>query len=159
MSIEERVVEAYTEYRNALFRYLVHTGLPAYAAQEVTHDCFLRLHAKLLDGEEIRHTRAWLFTVAHNAGINWLAENRTDARAIPEEPLIAGPDQALLEAERLELLRRAIDKLSEQQKRCLHLRAEGLRYREIGEVLGIETSTAAEFIRRAIAQLRKALYE
>ena len=33
-------------------------------------------------------------------------------------------------------LKRALSRLPEEQRQCLHLRAEGLRYREIGEVLG-----------------------
>jgi DNA-directed RNA polymerase specialized sigma24 family protein len=34
-----------------------------------------------------------------------------------------------------------------------------LRYREIGEAVGIGTSTVNEFLRRAVAKLRKALHE
>jgi len=35
-------------------------------------------------------------------------------------------------------------KLPETEQRCLHLRAEGLRYREIAEVLDIGLSTVAD---------------
>ena len=35
---------------------------------------------------------------------------------------------------------RGLDGLSEQQKRCLFLRMEGLRYPEIGAALGISAS-------------------
>jgi RNA polymerase sigma-70 factor (ECF subfamily) len=52
-----------------------------------------------------------------------------------------------------------VQNLSEQQQRCLHLRLEGLRYPEIGAVLGISASAVAEFLRRAIARLRKASHE
>ena len=49
----------------------------------------------------------------------------------------------------------AIQRLSEQQRRCLFLRLEGLRYPEIGSALGISASTVGEFMRRAIARLKK----
>ncbi len=159
MTPEEQVVRAYEEHRDALFRYLVHLGLAAPAAQENTQEVFLRLHTAVLDGAEIRHMRAWLFTVAHNLAMDCLGAESAEL-ALPRAPTSPpSPEQQLLADERLDHLARAVASLSPQQQRCLHVRAEGLRYREIGEVLGIQTSTAAEFIRRAVVLLRKALYE
>ena len=45
---------------------------------------------------------------------------------------------------------RAVQGLSEQQRHCLFLRLEGLRYPEIGSALGIGASTVGEFLRRAL---------
>jgi RNA polymerase sigma-70 factor, ECF subfamily len=49
--------------------------------------------------------------------------------------------------------------LSEQQKRCLFLRLEGLRYPEIGQSLGISASAVGEFLRRAVVRLKKVTHE
>ena len=65
------------------------------------------------------------------------------------------PEQKLLEKEQSLRFHRAIQGLSEQQRHCLFLRLEGLRYPEIGAALGIGTSTVGEFLRRAILRLRK----
>jgi len=43
--------------------------------------------------------------------------------------------------------------LSPSERECLLLRATGLRYREIGEVLGIATSTVNDTVDRAIRKL------
>jgi RNA polymerase sigma-70 factor (ECF subfamily) len=51
----------------------------------------------------------------------------------------------------------ALESLSPQQRNCLYLRSEGLRYREIAEVIGISSSTVNEFLRRAIARLAEAV--
>jgi RNA polymerase sigma-70 factor (ECF subfamily) len=48
-----------------------------------------------------------------------------------------------------------VKSLSEQQRRCLFLRVEGLRYPEIGSALGISASTVGEFLRRAMERLKK----
>jgi RNA polymerase sigma factor (sigma-70 family) len=48
---------------------------------------------------------------------------------------------------------KAVRTLAVQERECLMLRAEGLRYREIGEVLGIPTSTVADLVDRAIKKL------
>jgi RNA polymerase sigma-70 factor (ECF subfamily) len=69
------------------------------------------------------------------------------------------PEQSLLERERMTLFHRAVEGLSEQQKRCLFLRLEGLRYPEIGSALGISASAVGEFLRRAVSRLRKLGHE
>lgn len=69
------------------------------------------------------------------------------------------PERSLLERERLHRLHSALSSLSEQQRRCLFLRLEGLRYPEIGAALGISASTVGEFLRRALARLKKVTHE
>ena len=50
---------------------------------------------------------------------------------------------------------RAVESLSDQQKRCLFLRMEGLRYPEIAAAMGISASAVCEFLRRAMTRLKK----
>ncbi len=50
----------------------------------------------------------------------------------------------------------AMKNLSPKGRRlCLELRSQGLRYCDIAEVLEIRISTAAEYVRRGIEELRK----
>ena len=65
----------------------------------------------------------------------------------------ATPEQAVLAEEKFRRLDKAVRSLAAQERECLMLRAEGLRYREIGEVLGIPTSTVADMVERAIKKL------
>ncbi len=65
------------------------------------------------------------------------------------------PETDLLERERMLRFHHAVEGLSEQQKRCLFLRMEGLRYPEIGSALGISASAVGEFLRRAMVRLKK----
>ena len=158
--IKDTVLQAYEQFREPLFRFLTRLGLPSMQAQEITQECFLRMQSQLLAGGDITAPRAWLFQVAHNIGVREAERSaREEALTAAQELQSDHPFAALESADRTRRLHFAIDQLSVQQRRCLLLRAEGLRYREIGEVLGIETSTAAEFVRRAVAQLRKVLYE
>jgi RNA polymerase sigma factor (sigma-70 family) len=59
----------------------------------------------------------------------------------------------LLEKEKYQRLGNAIRMLSDVERDCLLLRASGLPYREIGEVLGIATSTVADVVERAVKKL------
>jgi RNA polymerase sigma-70 factor (ECF subfamily) len=43
------------------------------------------------------------------------------------------------------------------EQECLALRSEGFRYREIGGILGIGTSTVADVLRRALDTLAREL--
>jgi RNA polymerase sigma-70 factor (ECF subfamily) len=148
----------YRELRKPLLRYLVCLGLSSDEAQDVVQDAFLILHRHLAAGGSQENIRGWLFRVAHNQARN--RQNRydrnfsaaTDAEigAISHE---ATPERAVLEKEKFRLLGKAIRLLSASERECLLLRASGLRYREIGEVLGMATSTVNDTVDRAIKKL------
>ncbi len=65
------------------------------------------------------------------------------------------PEKLLLQDERLDRLHVAVLNLTALQRDCLHLRAEGLRYREIAELLKISISTVADAVRRAAVKLAR----
>jgi RNA polymerase sigma-70 factor (ECF subfamily) len=148
----------YRELRKPLLKYLVCLGLSSDEAQDVVQDAFLSLHRHLSSGGSQENIRSWLFRVAHNGARN--RQNRYDRRfstpidaerdSVVDE---ATPERAVLEKEKLRQLEKAMGQLSESERECLLLRAGGLRYREIGEVLGIATSTVADTVDRAIKKL------
>jgi DNA-directed RNA polymerase specialized sigma24 family protein len=49
--------------------------------------------------------------------------------------------------------KRALMALTRFQRQCLHLRVEGLRYREIAELFGVSVATVAEAVRRGLVNL------
>lgn len=158
-ALEDQVAGLYVEAREDVYRYLLTLGLYPQEAQEGAQEVFLRLYGALKGGEQIQSPRAWIFRVAHNWGLNLRARRGPqvdfDAElasriAGPE----AGPERSLIDRERSLRLHRAIGGLSEQQRRCLFLRLEGLKYPEIAAALGISPSAVGEFLRRAITRLR-----
>ena len=148
----------YRELRKPLLRYLVCLGLSADEAQDVVQDAFVSLHRYLALGGSQENIRSWLFRVTHNGARNrQLSYDRRfgkpldpDLDSISDE---ATPEQVVLEKEKFRRLGKAILLLTESERECLLLRAGGLRYREIGEVLGIPTSTVGETVERAIKKL------
>jgi RNA polymerase sigma-70 factor (ECF subfamily) len=159
-ALQDRVTQLFEEARDDVYRYLLTLGLHPPRAQEAAQEVFLRLYATLKKGEEIENPRAWVFRVAHNYGL------KVRERQVSEEPFDPGlesrltaqganPEHELLERERMLRFHHAVEGLSEQQKRCLFLRMEGLRYPEIGAALGISASAVGEFLRRAMSRLKK----
>jgi RNA polymerase sigma-70 factor, ECF subfamily len=152
------VTALYRELRKPLLRYLVCLGLSADEAQDVVQDVFLTLHRHLAAGGSQENIRGWVFRVAHNQARN--RQTSYDRRFAA--PLDAGaqsllheatPERAVLEKERFRQLGKAIRLLADTERECLLLRAAGLRYREIGEVLAIPPSTVADTVDRAIKKL------
>lgn len=164
MKLEEHVVALYDELRAPVCRYLLCLGIGPADADEVLQEAFLRLFAHLERGGPSQNLRAWIFRVAHNLALNQRRQGRHLSLRAPEEWAALGetradasltPELLLLERERMEAIHAAMQTLSPRELHCLHLRMEGLRYREIGEVLGVTISTVAELLRRALVKLRR----
>lgn len=158
--LREQVSLLFEEARGDVYRYLLTLGLYPPQAQEATQEVFLRLYATLRKGEKIQNARAWIFRVAHNHGLRVRAKQDSELPFDPEINIPAltehsNPEKELAERERMLRFHRAIENLSDQQRRCLFLRMEGLRYPEIGAALGISASAVGEFLRRAIERLRR----
>jgi len=160
LTLQDQVAQLFLEAREDVYRYLLSLGLYPPQAQEGAQEVFLRLYATLRKGEKIQNPRAWIFRVAHNLGLKIRAQQHTGApfdanleSQIADSTL--NPEQSLLERERALRFHKAIETLSDQQRRCLFLRLEGLRYPEIASALGISASAVGEFLRRALARLKK----
>ncbi len=160
MSVHDRLEEIYVAECDHIYAYLLYCGVPPQRAQELAQDSFLKLYIKMSRGEAVENPRAWLYRVAHNAALRhrWrepvfdridsnihLVESGTDTEA------------TLIDRQRRLALAGAVRDLSPQQRNCLHLRAQGLRYREIAQTIGISTSAVGEFLRRAVARLKEAV--
>jgi RNA polymerase sigma-70 factor (ECF subfamily) len=152
------ITTLYREQRKPLLRYLVCLGLTSDEAQDVVQDAFLSLQRHLASNGTQENIRGWLFRVAHNQARNrQTSYHRRFGEPLDGEMDIladdATPEQRVLEKEKFRHLAAAIRLLTESERECLLLRAGGLRYREIGEVLGIATSTVADTVERGIKKL------
>jgi RNA polymerase sigma-70 factor (ECF subfamily) len=159
------VLEHYDQERAALLRYLSCLGLSVDIAEEILQETFLKLHQHVIAGGDRGNLRAWLYRVAHNLARNFqtsaYARKADKLPADSEKHALAwsgaSAEEDLLARERLERLRRAISELGEAQRECLLLRAQGLKYREIAEVMSLSISTVGEHIQRGLEHLKEQL--
>jgi RNA polymerase sigma-70 factor (ECF subfamily) len=160
------VIRLFDELRASLFRYLRWLGSTAEEADDTIQETFLRLHTHLQGGRSQENLRAWVFRVA----VNLFRDERKSGHRRLSRPLesemaasdawadpSAGPEQLALAGESERRLHDAIRRLPVLEQECLALRSEGFRYRQIGEILGIGTSTVADAIRRALEALAREL--
>ena len=161
------IVGLYDELRPSLFGYLICLGLMPEEADDIIQDAFVQLFRFTRAGGWVNNPRSWLFRVARNLSFNLQKRERRlvsvfdekHAIASSEWQRVADPEELYERKERLRLLMAAIQELPERQRECLHLRAEGLRYREIAEVLGITPSAVSESLKHAVTRLVDELYD
>jgi RNA polymerase sigma-70 factor, ECF subfamily len=152
------VTNLYRELRKPLLRYLICLGLTRDEAQDVVQDAFVSLQRHLSSGGDQENIRGWLFRVAHNQARNrQTSYDRRFGEALDgKKDLQANdttPEEVVLEKEKFRRLAAGVQALTNSERECLLLRAGGLRYREIGEILGIATSTVGDTVERAMTKL------
>jgi RNA polymerase sigma-70 factor (ECF subfamily) len=164
LKLKEQITQLFIELREPVYRYLLCLGVKPAEAEETIQETFLRLYKHLHSEGGEDNLRGWVFRVAHNIGINELKRRKYVTEATVEQweyvtsvraARDPTPEELLLRKEKMVRVQVAIAALSEQQKECLYLRAEGFRYREIAEILGVTISTVVESLRRAIKKLAK----
>jgi RNA polymerase sigma-70 factor (ECF subfamily) len=153
----------YRELREPLLRYLICLGLSSDEAQDVVQDTFLSLHRHLASDGPQDNIRGWVFRVAHNQARNRQGSyhRRFGEPLDVEDNAIVDqntPEHVVLEKEKLRRLDKALDRLSTSERECLLMRAAGLRYREIGQALGIPVSTVGDTVERAIRKLTETFH-
>jgi RNA polymerase sigma-70 factor (ECF subfamily) len=165
-SLEEEVVALFDQMQARLLRYLLSMGLPVHDGEEVVQEAFLALFQHLQRGKSRRNLRAWVFQVTHNIAVKHLVAKRKDRQNVvePVETLARdsfvdrtpNPEDQVATNQRQAHLQSLLRALPEQDQRCLSLRAEGLTYREIAQVLNMSLGAVALSLARSLARFARA---
>lgn len=160
--LEEEVVGLFDQFRSPLLRYLSSFGLAIPDAEEVLQEVFLSLFQHLAHGKSRENLRGWLFRVAHNMALKRRQRTRRDleARAHPGAEEFAidpgpSPEERLADRQTQRHLMAVVEALPEQDRRCLFLRAEGLRYREIADILDMSLGAVSLSLTRSLARIAR----
>jgi RNA polymerase sigma-70 factor, ECF subfamily len=164
VTIEQEVMMFFDQFQPRLLRYALCLGLGVEESEDVVQETFLSLFRHLQLGRPRHNLAGWLFRVTHNLAIkqrnakqrerakvhqdSQAVENQLDARANPEEQLADSQRQARALA--------VVRILPEQDRLCLRLRAEGMRYREISKILGMSLGAVSASLTRSIARIARA---
>jgi RNA polymerase sigma-70 factor (ECF subfamily) len=156
--LEEEVVALFEQHRNSLLRYLLSFRIAAPDAEEIVQEIFLSLFQHLRRGKSRANLHGWLFRVAHNLALKTRIRAQRQSPAAPEDQMdrAPGPEERLEELQRQDRLLAVVKVLPELDRCCLSLRAEGLRYREIAEVLGISLGAVANSLEKSLSRLSRA---
>jgi RNA polymerase sigma-70 factor (ECF subfamily) len=164
-SLEQEVVELFDQLRNRLLRYVFSFGLTQPDSEEVLQETFLALFQHLQGGKPRQSLRAWLFRVAHNLALKKRLRSRRDSQSLTELMIIASetvadpapsPEDQFSSRQAQRHMMAVVEALPDLDRRCLVLRAEGLRYREIAGVLDISLGAVSLSLGRSMARIARA---
>ena len=173
----EYFAELVARYERELFNYLRRYLGSTEMAEDAFQSAFLQVHLKADQFAEGRRFRPWLYAIATNQAIDARRNVRRGRRTVSldgvrhenddgddgrwadwmvsSEP---EPDARIHARERKELMRRALDELSDQMRTVVHLvYYQGLKYREAAEVLAVPVGTVKSRLHTAIAKLNEFL--
>jgi RNA polymerase sigma-70 factor, ECF subfamily len=164
--LEEEVVSLFDQLQDRLLRYLLSLGLSASDGEEIIQETFLALFLHLQRGKPRHNLRAWVFQVSHNLALkqrNTTLRNRQTFlqydRIVAENVFLddaPNPEDRLAGDERRVKLLNIWQALPEQDRGCLGLRAEGLTYREIAQVLDMSLGAVSLSLGRSLARFARA---
>lgn len=159
-ALEEELLQFYGQFRLRLLRYSISLGLKMQDAEDVIHEAFLALFHHLESGKSRDNLAGWIFRVTHHMALKRRIRYRREdfGRSEGWDGVLSdvpSPEEDFLFTERQMRLRRVFDALPEIDRLCLQLRAEGLKYREIADVLGISLGGVANSLGRSMERLRR----
>jgi len=160
----------YARYEACLFGFILSQVRHRADAEDVFHETFVNaLKAKSARFEGAGGFRAWIYRIARNLVLNRARSAKRGARALsdlatqPDSAQLPRPrattpsDEAIADHEMQVALERAVERLPPALSEVFHLRASGLRYEEMADVLEIPLGTIKSRMNQMVTQLREEL--
>jgi len=179
IDVERNFERLHQLYHPRLIRYFFLQGQPPAVCEELTQEAFLRVFNEIGTFQHRSKFTTWLYSIVRNLNLNERRKSRAAKRDGYEQPLeeeiapgaeepwnfapalVSNAPRADEEIERREqsaILQKAISGLPPQMRRCVFLRVnQGLKYREVAVVMGINIDTVKAHLGQATARLRREL--
>ena len=157
-------------YRAPLVNFLFRMVRDSATAEDLAQEVFLRVYRARKQYSPTAKFTTWLFRIATNLALNSIRDNRhrqmeTSVDAPPREDEDATPmelparekrvDEQMMERDRAEFIRRAVDGLPEKQRIAVLLhKYEEMDYGEIAKILECSESALKSLLFRAYETLR-----
>jgi RNA polymerase sigma-70 factor (ECF subfamily) len=152
--LEETIVELYATMRLPLLSYAYQIVGSTGESEDLVQVAFLRLFDQLRRHAPIQNLRSWLYRVVHNLAIDHLRRQGKEDSAVTEwvthRSLETSPHSAEHDLIQRQRIAGSLELLNIREKRCLMLRAEGLSYKEIGDVLSISAKAVSVYLARGL---------
>ena len=165
--VQESFQALFRSYYPAVSRFFARRGFSSEDCRDLTQEVFSAVYTGIhtLSAEEA--FQAWLFSIARHIaarhiekarGARSMAAGSAGDLAADVPSTAPDPLHAMLDQEKTDLMRTALQDLPDRMRECVRARVvDGLNYREIGEKMGISENTVAVQVHRAIKTIRARL--
>lgn len=129
--------------KNQLFRLALRITLNRFEAEDIVQDTLIKVWNRRSDWEDIDSIEAFSLTICRNLSLDHIKKKENDNNSLEDvkgvEPLSSSnPQDRMIQADRVNLIRQIVDSLPEKQRSCMQLRDfEGKSYKEIAVILDI----------------------
>ena len=157
--MEQEMSALYTLHAPGLLRYAYSMISDTGSAQDALQEIFLRYFVARSEGQQFLDAKAWLYRVLRNHLLDTLKSSSVKNEIAIDK--IDDPSDGWNDPEqhyhRAEMARDLARALAPRELECVRLRAEGLSYDEIAEVLDLRQGTVGATLARAHKKVRRAL--
>jgi RNA polymerase sigma-70 factor (ECF subfamily) len=160
----ERYAVLVRRYRDRYARYASRMLGSADVAEDAVQDAMVRAFDRLADCREPDKFAGWLFLILRNRCFAERRRQQREGRPLePGDDRIAAPDRpdgVYEDAERMRALKRALERLTPEQREVFVMKhVEGLAYEEIGQLTGATVASLKMRMHRAYDRLRVLMKE
>jgi RNA polymerase sigma-70 factor (family 1) len=152
--------ELFTSCYPSLFLFAKSMVKSKESAEEIVSDVFIKIWEKRRELEKIDNLKVYLYVSTRNTALNYLnLQKRTLTNPIEEfqgefTSIYFDPEQLMITADMLALIKRSIDQLPPKCKIIFKLvKEDGLKYREVAEILEISVKTVENQLAIALQKI------
>ncbi|MFZ5363924.1 MAG: RNA polymerase sigma factor [Patescibacteria group bacterium] len=160
------------QYLKIVYSFALHIVHDESVADDITQEVFVRAWKNLRKFDVKKNFKTWILSITKNAAIDYLRkkkvmpfsafDNNDGGNAIADAIVdpAAPPDEIMERADTSQLLKTAMEQLSENYRTVLYLKYYSqLTFQKISEVLGVSINTVKSRHRRALAVLKELIAE
>ena len=152
--------ELFVSFYNPLLRFAITLVKSREQAEEIVSDVFINVWEKRKRINSITNLKVYLFIAVKNTSLNYLSKqnkNLTDSvddAAMEFKSIYFDPEQLMVTAEMVALIRAAIEELPPKCKLIFKLvKEEELKYRDVAEILNISVKTVESQLAIALKKI------
>lgn len=153
---KDALSELYHQASPAVYGFAISILKNEHDAEDVLHDCFLRIYSFAGSYKPKGKPMAWILTITKNLCYSKLGQQRGDTQLellenqLGENPMTSAEDRAVISA--------CMRLLTDEERQIVSLHAVGgLKHREIARMLSLPVSTVLSKYNRALKKLRAQL--
>lgn len=151
-------------YKHKVFNYCLRMTNDYYIAEDLAQDVFVKVYQRITTYDWSKSSLStWIYVISRNTCLNYLRDTKKKTLSEADPQLLGTvltPEDLVLQEEERQRLLTALNSLSVQDRELIIMTDYlSLKYREVGEIMGIPTGTVKSRLHGIRQKLKKDLGE